>query len=206
MERKESQKMMDEIMRDPERVDESGESRTNDQKALDDVTLDPRASVEQSGDIHQAEDVQESFTRVVGNAEEVPNLEPPPVENIAEEEETVKSMGDIPSKDPAYRKAGGPQSGMSEIAKIEVPNLEPPPIVNIAEEEGTIKSMGDTSTKDPAYLKAGGHQSGMSEIAKIDSFTDDPDKSTRRMTEEHQRENHETLPGDSVPPEENGER
>jgi hypothetical protein len=66
--------------------------------------------------------------------------------------------------------------------------------------------MGDTSSKDPAYLKAGGHQSGMSEIAKIDSFTDDPDKSTRRMTEEHQRENHETLPGDSVPPEENGER
>jgi hypothetical protein len=61
--------MMDEIMRDPEKVDESGESRNNnEQKALDDVTLDPRASVEQTGDIRQAEDVQEAFTSLVKNA------------------------------------------------------------------------------------------------------------------------------------------
>jgi hypothetical protein len=88
---------------------------------------------------------------------------------------------------------------MSRIAKVEVPNLEPPPIVSIAEEEGTVKSRGDTISKDPAYLEVGGSRSGMGEIAKIDSFTDDPDKLTKTMTEEHQRENRETPEVDSPP-------
>jgi hypothetical protein len=108
---------------------------------------------------------------------EIPNLEPPPIVNIVEEEGAIKSMSETSSKDPVSLEAGGSRSGISEIAKVEVPNLEPPPIVNIAEQEGTIKSMGATSSKDPAYLKDGGHQSGMGEIAKIDSFTDEIDKS-----------------------------
>jgi hypothetical protein len=107
--------MMDEIMRDPEKVDESGESRNNnEQKALDDVTLDPRASVEQTGDIRQAEDVQEAFTSLVKNAgSEGPPIILPGLQDIGATMLSSSRTGDesMPGSAPGEESSAGSTAG-----------------------------------------------------------------------------------------------
>jgi hypothetical protein len=59
-------------------------SESSEQKALDDATLDPRALIEQTGDIHQAEEVQEAFTSLVENTgSEVPPIILPGFQDVS---------------------------------------------------------------------------------------------------------------------------
>ena len=63
--------MTGEIGSQPEETRDTGEeAENNGRRKLEDATLDPRASIEQSGDIRQAEDIQEGFTALVENAGE----------------------------------------------------------------------------------------------------------------------------------------
>jgi hypothetical protein len=114
---------MDETERRPEKVDESGESRSSEQQDLENATLDPRASVEQSGDIRQAEEVQESFARVVENTEEQVGRQPRTAEGPFEQ---VSTSGED----------GGEQATPINLLGPEDVGATPLPIPNVARDVG----------------------------------------------------------------------
>jgi len=62
---------MDELERTPQEADEGREATESiERQALDDTTLDPRASIEQTGDIRQAEEIQEALTSMTARIDE----------------------------------------------------------------------------------------------------------------------------------------
>ncbi len=59
---------MDELTENPVEGHESSDAPNTERQALDDATLEPRATVEQTGDFQQAEDIQNTLTSIVDNS------------------------------------------------------------------------------------------------------------------------------------------
>jgi hypothetical protein len=114
---------MDERINTPVEGNEPGEARSSEQQDLENATLDPRAQVEQSGDIQQAEDVQESFTRVVENAEEQVGRQPQAAEGPFEQ---VSTSGDD----------GGEQATPINLPDVQAVAAVSQPIPSEAQEVG----------------------------------------------------------------------
>jgi hypothetical protein len=114
---------MDERINTPVEGNEPGEARSSEQQDLENATLDPRAQVEQSGDIQQAEDVQESFTRVVENAEEQVGRQPQAAEGPFEQ---VSTSGDD----------GGEQATPINLPDVQAGAAVSQPIPSEAQEVG----------------------------------------------------------------------
>jgi len=111
---------MDVIEGTPQETSEGRDStERSEQRDLENAALDPRAQVEQSGDIRQAEEVQATFTALVEEAGDLVGRQPKAAEG------------------PFEQRSSGGDDGSDEATPI---NLPGPEMISIIYENGTLRA------------------------------------------------------------------